>query len=352
MPEHLIEQIVIPDSLDGPEAADFIAANSVRNVVETDLYGTDELSQTAAEDLPWWHDEFEPTDLFAVRVDGAIVGIASRETRPQASSTMAWVRLQVLPGFRRLGIGTALADHVEALALSEGQTELVSYAASKGGGGERLQAPTSFGSVPAGNAEVRFLLSRGYRLEQVVRVSRLALPVAASFPPIADGYLLHQWSGATPERWLDDLATLFMRMSTDAPNAALDEPEDPWTVGRVLALDERARLGGRTALMTAIEHEGVLVGVTCMVAPREITRSAIQWDTIVLGEHRGHSLGMVLKAANLRLLQNVAPGHPSIITFNAEENRHMLAVNETLGFVPIGYEGAWKCIRETRVRAT
>ena len=51
---------------------------------------------------------------------------------------------------------------------------------------------------------------------------------------------------------------------------------------------------------------------------------------------------MLLKAANIRLLQSAAPGHPSIMTFNAEENRHMLDVNEALGFEPMGYAGAWK----------
>ncbi|MET4783432.1 hypothetical protein [Glaciihabitans sp. UYNi722] len=51
---------------------------------------------------------------------------------------------------------------------------------------------------------------------------------------------------------------------------------------------------------------------------------------------------MLLKIANILHLEAVRPRHPSIITFNAEENRHMLDVNETVGFAPIGYEGAWK----------
>jgi hypothetical protein len=51
---------------------------------------------------------------------------------------------------------------------------------------------------------------------------------------------------------------------------------------------------------------------------------------------------MLTKVANLAYLEATYPGHPSILTFNAEENRHMLSVNEALGFAPIAYEGAWR----------
>ena len=62
----------------------------------------------------------------------------------------------------------------------------------------------------------------------------------------------------------------------------------------------------------------------------------------MLREHRGHRLGMLLKVANLRTSREAAPGHPSVLTWNAEENRAMLDVNEAVGFVPIGDEGAWR----------
>jgi hypothetical protein len=51
---------------------------------------------------------------------------------------------------------------------------------------------------------------------------------------------------------------------------------------------------------------------------------------------------MLLKVANLAHLERIAPGHPSVTTFNAEENRYMLDVNEAMGFVPIAYEGAFR----------
>jgi GNAT superfamily N-acetyltransferase len=213
--------------------------------------------------------------------------------------------------------------------------------------------PTGFGSVPAGNAEVRFLLSRGYTLEQVERGSRLALPLpqdeldarvdsaaAASGPD----YAVHCWLGKTPEKWMDDLAHLLTRMSTDAPSAGLDEPEDVWTADRLREVDESWEASPREWITSAIEHlpSGRLVGFTVLSEPAEPHRPIAQEDTLVLSEHRGHRLGMLLKVANIAYTQQIRPGHPAIITFNAEENRHMLDVNEAVGFVPIGYEGAWK----------
>ncbi|WNY33426.1 hypothetical protein Q9Q99_15295 [Curtobacterium flaccumfaciens] len=68
----------------------------------------------------------------------------------------------------------------------------------------------------------------------------------------------------------------------------------------------------------------------------------MQGDTLVVREHRGHRLGWLLKAVGIETVQQEHPGHPSIITFNAEENRHMLDVNEAVGFVGVGCAGVWE----------
>jgi GNAT superfamily N-acetyltransferase len=95
---------------------------------------------------------------------------------------------------------------------------------------------------------------------------------------------------------------------------------------------------------TAIEHvpSGTIAGFTTLSVPSELDRTIAQEDTLVRREHRGHKLGMLLKLANLAEVQGLLPGHPAVLTFNAEENRHMLDVNEAVGFVPFGYEGAWR----------
>jgi GNAT superfamily N-acetyltransferase len=344
-----IDEVPVAETID----ADFAAAVAVSNAVEAAGYGTDEMSESAEEVLGLYHDRFEPRRMFVARVDGTIVAFAELRTRPAADAPMAWFSLRVLPQHRRRGIGSALTARLEAEALALGCSELVVFAQSPDAAGERLPSPTGFGSVPLGNPEVRFLLGHGYLLEQVERGSRLALPVdrgrlaglldAASATAGPD-YRLHRWFGDTPQEWLEDMSVLLTRMSTDAPSAGLEEPEDPWTAERVMELDEREKNVGRTRVVCVVEHvpSGGLAGFTEMTVPAELHRPADQWSTIVLREHRGRRLGMLLKAANLLQLDEVTPGHPSIITFNAEENRYMLDVNEAVGFEPIGYEGAWK----------
>lgn len=65
-------------------------------------------------------------------------------------------------------------------------------------------------------------------------------------------------------------------------------------------------------------------------------------DTIVLPAHRGNRLGLLAKAANLIQVRHALGAQGSIVTWNAAENQHMLAVNEALGFRQILLEGAFQ----------
>lgn len=344
MAEWVVEELVVPSSVDDGDAADFVDTIEIMNQTEAEAYGHDELRLFANEVLPWWQDSANPHRLFGVRVGGQLVGCGSYEYLT-ADADSCWSRINVLAANRHQGVGTALADHIEFVARADGRRKIVTYFPSPDAPGERIEAPTGFGSVPADNTEVRFAVHRGFRLEQVERGSRLALPVtvAAAVEPPAD-YRVHCWINATPPQWLEQMAVLNTRMSTDAPTAGLDEPEDVYTVERILEQDAAIARNPRSYLTAAVEHipTGVLAGYTVLSVPVETDRSVVQYSTLVLREHRGHRLGMLLKLANFDHLQRERPGHPSIITFNAEENRPMLDVNEAVGFVAMGYEGAWR----------
>ena len=350
----LVDEPTIPRAVGGVGWDDFVAQHDVGVAVEAHAYGTDELALTAEEALPTWlNQRFEPRRLLVARTDGVIVGRATLETLPSSGSDVGWLLVQVLPQWRRRGIGAMLAVRLEALAAASGCRTLIVYAPSPLGPGPTLASPTGSGAVPRDNSEVQFLLQRGYRLEQVERGSRLALPLGAellsNFAEQAAAfaghdYMVYCWRDRTPPAWRKDLALLYTRMSTDAPVAGLGEPDDVWTPERIVHEEELRASSPRIMLTAAVRHQPSdrFVGYTQLSVPAETHRAVSQEDTLVLHENRGHRLGMLLKAANLHYLRRESPGHPSIITFNAEENRHMLAVNEALGFTPIGYEGAWR----------
>jgi len=355
MGQIVITEVVIPMTLDAPDADEFLACVAVRNAANQHDAGSNDLDYSAEELLPGWQKTtFEPKRMLSARLDGRLVARGVYETRTDDAADTVWLFMEVLPDARGHGVGLALGHHMEEMARAEGKTRAIAYAPSWKRGGIRIPSPTGFGSVPAGTPEVRLLQSLGYTLEQVERGSRMTLPLepgvlegvrdAAREHAPYDAFRVHTWIDATPDEWREDIAHLLTRMSTDAPSAGLEEPEDVWSVERLVEDERFEEESPRTALTTAVEHvaSGRLVGFTELTVPVETERPVSQEDTLVLREHRGRRLGTLLKSENLLFLERVRPGHPSVITYNAEENRHMLDVNEALGFVPFVYEGAWR----------
>ena len=343
MPGVTFEELRVPAS----PSDDFRALIALQNSLERLAFGSDELATLPEEELPGWHDPFEPHRALLARVDGEVVATGTYQYSTEGSPGLGWLTFGVAREHRRRGIGSELHDRLLEWARADGRTTLQCYALAPHEGGERLPSPTGFGSVPLADDTVQFLLRRGWTLEQVERCSRLELPLSEhlhAFSHESPGYRLHHFADHTPERWRADMATLHTRMSTDAPTAGLDATEDTWTVDRLLESERLYDASPRTELFTVAEHiaTGRLAGYTGLSVPAQRERSIIQESTIVLTEHRGHGLGRVLKLGNIRYLEEVAPGHPSITTFNAEENHHMLAVNEAMGFEVVASDGVWK----------
>lgn len=350
-----IEELVIPTTLGDPAAADFVEMVDVRNAIESAAIGSDALAVTATELLPLYQfREHDPKRIFVARIDGRIVGRAILSWSIAPGSASSWISAEVLPGLRGRGIGSALFDHVEGLARQSGrpivQTDPVHTATI---GGDRVPSPTGYGDVPAADPGVRFLIARGYRLEQVGLISFLDLPVdpdvlagteRSAAQAAGTDYEIVTWTGRTPARWIGDMATLKRRMSTDQPSAGLEVDEEPWDEARMVVRNEAVEAGGRTILTVAALHvpSENLVGFSELTVPRDGGGTVRQEDTLVLSEHRGHRLGMLLKIANLRRLAALSPRSRMIYTFNAAENRQMLDVNEALGFRGVGLEGAWR----------
>lgn len=346
-----IRELEIPSRVGAPGWADFESAIDLHYDVEADTYETRDFAYTAREALTDYLDqENQPTRLFVAREAGEIVGVARYELEAGDDPQTVWMLIDVRRERRGRGIGRALSDWLQSVARTDAVRKAIVYSPSAHLPGPRITALSGAGSVAAADPSAVALQKAGFRLEQVIRGSRLPLPfdataaLADAVRRSGDDYRLHYWIDRTPQPWLEDIALFNTRMSTDDPSAGLEEPEDLWTPSRVVEHEARLSETGRSTLFAAVEDiaSGRLVGFTTLSVPPEMERSVAQIDTLVLGEHRGHRLGMLLKLANLDHLARERPGHPSVVTFNAEENRYMLDVNEAVGFVAVGFEGGWR----------
>jgi hypothetical protein len=81
---------------------------------------------------------------------------------------------------------------------------------------------------------------------------------------------------------------------------------------------------------------GAIAGHTVVAVRGDRPQVGDQHDTTVVGAHRGHRLGLLLKADMMRWLRRVEPALETIGTQNAASNDHMIAVNERLGYRVLG----------------
>jgi GNAT superfamily N-acetyltransferase len=92
---------------------------------------------------------------------------------------------------------------------------------------------------------------------------------------------------------------------------------------------------GRTCYFTvAQDSAGEVVAYTQLAVPSYDPGRAYQWGTLVHPAHRGHRLGLAVKVANHLLLEEHEKDLSAVVTWNAEVNDHMIAVNRRLGFEP------------------
>jgi GNAT superfamily N-acetyltransferase len=349
-----IDELTIPRSTDDPAYRNFVRFIDVGNANRERIFGTPLLNLDAANMVAFLQDQtWFQQRLFTARRDGRIVATAMLRHEGREATPVAWLGVTVHPAWRCQGIGTALAGHVERRASEAGYTTFQVFANHTTIGEERIAPPTGYGDVPLTDPGVRFLLRRGYTLEQVGRISVLDLPVdpellafqrAEAEAAAGPDYRAMTWAGSAPHERLDDIALLHSRMFTDAPFAAMERDTTPWDAARVRAEEDTAARSGRILLTAAVEHRptGLLVAFSQLQIPRDRARPVSQGATLVLEEHRGHRLGRLVKVVNIQELARVSPGSRMIQTDNAEENRHMLRVNDEVGFRAIGYAGMWK----------
>ncbi|WP_166352286.1 GNAT family N-acetyltransferase [Phytoactinopolyspora limicola] len=275
--------------------------------------------------------------LWLAEEAGRAVGAAGLALPLRDNLTLAEPEIWVRPDARRQGIGTALLQTVTQASVDAGRTSQLSF----------LEGPTQSPET----AGTHFAEHHGFtrRITEIARVQRPPFDLDAiakaeeDARPYASGYELVTWKDRVPDEHVDELARLEGRLSTDAPLGELDYEAEVWDAARIRSSEERAALMERREWgAMAVAPDGSLAGLTRVSLSEHSDDAGFQDSTVVDPAHRGHRLGLLLKAANFRQLLDDRPGVQAIWTWNADSNAHMISINETLGYRVEGWTAGYQ----------
>lgn len=354
-----ISPLLVPDDLGVAEAMPFLEMVRIANALCRADAGHDYLDELPREVLGFWQDQSDWTQLgFTAELDGRILGVAKVMVATEPGATSLEFEVMVDPDRWGEGVEEALLAVVEREAAGRDIRTIQSWTLHRPNTpGPRMSAPTGFGDVPARDRQTVFMVENGFTLEQVERNSVFDLTgsmeaveqyLAAAQEAAGPDYRLLTWTSPTPEEHLDSFAWVISRMSTDAPSGGLIIEEQRWDAARVRRRDARLKAQGMTVSVAAVQHipTGTIAAYNELVIAEDHSAATQQYGTLVVKNHRGHRLGTIVKCANLLRWREMVPESPRVSTFNAEENRPMLDINEAIGFVPASYAGAWKKVLE------
>ncbi|GAA1269061.1 GNAT family N-acetyltransferase [Arthrobacter pascens] len=354
-----IEQLFIPNSIDAPDAADFLAAVEVGRKVRMQTWGSDDLAYAPLEKLLELDDPYERQVILVAKIDGEIVGTVDIALPLTDNLDLAEFTLDILPEYQGQGVGRQLLEAAEGFARDEGRTMILIDTNHPGASlhefaSEQLVPGSGQGFVPLGSREVDFARRTGYTLQHIEQFSSCALPLDTKLVAELEAeaeetnngrYRLHHWTDRCPERWLEAVAVLENQAGGDALPALGSEDDGMVFDARILREAEEVTIAqGRRTVVTAVEHiaTGTLVGLTTISVLAQRQDVVFQDDTVVLQEHRGNKLGLLIKVANMERLTEQFPDARVIYTWNAPENRYLLTVNRQLGFTTAGVTGIWQ----------
>ncbi|MFP5253443.1 MAG: GNAT family N-acetyltransferase [Actinomycetes bacterium] len=297
----------------------------------------------SALDSPWEHprtvhqiggllrrgwDGDAPHAFLAHDGSGTAVGALEVWVNDWDNVDLAWLWLVVRPDHRRRGVGSALMEHAFGTARELGRTKLGID------GWDSSEAPAAF-AARHGFAWASQAINRRQHLREVdlAQVQGMYDDAAAA----AHDYELVRIEGRTPDDLIEQVAEMVAAIN-DAPLDELDLEDEVFPPERVRRYEETQALNGNRLYRLVARHRGSgeLAGHTVVAVEIERPATGEQHDTSVVRSHRGHRLGLLLKAGMVLWLAETEPQLETVDTWNAESNDHMIAVNEQLGYRALG----------------
>jgi len=275
--------------------------------------------------------DHQPGEVWVAFDDaGTVTGFYRLNLPDLENRDRGFIGLVVDPAARRGGTGRELLRHGAERAGANGRTILDGVVVVGGAGEEFARAIGAKLSL----AEVRRVQYLGKIAPGVISGLRAEAERAAA------GYSLVSWAGDIPDEYLAGVAEVFNAFN-DAPHGEGIEDE-VWDAARIRErTGSLVRLGLLRGYGLAAVHDatGEMTGFSAVLVDPECPQWGFQQLTAVVRTHRGHRLGLLVKTAMLDLLADAEPQLEWIVTGNAAENAHMIAVNEQLSYevVPPGW---------------
>jgi len=264
MPTWTVLTAPVPEDLDSPDAWALHGAARVTYAIEMATWGYPDLMYPASYLVAELSEQTYSIRRLLIAVPAGttaptaddVIGMAKITLPLKDNTHLMYLELYTEPGHTRHGVGSALLAAAEQIAAEHERSTVIAWTEHAGEPAADvpgvLEPPTGSGRIRPDDAGGRFSLHHGYGLEQAERYSVLQLPVEESLrarlhaeaaAKAGANYRLVSWTDRAPDEWVDQVAVLETRMSTDAPTAGLDMGETTWDADRVRTWEKEVAEG-------------------------------------------------------------------------------------------------------------
>jgi GNAT superfamily N-acetyltransferase len=319
----------------GPDQRDVdgaVALQAAAQLVDAPEYPTPIVSAFRANLRYGWEDNAPDT---AVLRDGRgrVIGLLEVSLPKWDNKHLGGVHVIVDPLLRRRGMGKFLADAGVRHVIRAGRRLVTAFTNDDEASAALCR---SFGLKPAFEA-----IERRQDLLEVDwdRVDR----EYANAQVYAADYELLRFGARTPEEIMPQVIDMVAAIN-DAPTDDLDIEDEVFSPERIRAFEDAMIARGQRWRRVIARHTGTgeLAGHTNVGVAIEMPGYGWNGDTSVVRAHRGHRLGLLLKAEMMRWLREEEPQLRWIVTGNAAANKHMIHNNELLGYRVLRKQIGWQ----------